>query len=173
MGRRGEALGLQGEKGSPRPLCPVGCRMSDDTEVEVMPMLLHPSVQFRHSVMSDSFRPHGPQHTRLPCPLPTPRACSDSCLLSRWCHLTISSSHPLHLLPSTIPSIRVFSSESVLRIRWPNYGNFSFSISPMNIQDWFPLGWTGWISSQSKGLSRVYSSTTVQKHQFFSAQLSL
>ena len=81
---------------------------------------------------------------------------------------------PLLLLPSVFPSIRVFSSESVLHIRWPKYWSFSFSISPSNdIQDWFPLGWTGWISLQSKGLSRVFSSTTVQKHQFFGTQLSL
>ena len=80
---------------------------------------------------------------------------------------------PLLLLPSIFPSIKVFSNESALRIRWPKYWSFSFSISlPMNIQDWFPLGWTGWISLQSKGLSRVFS-TTVQKHQFFGAQLSL
>ena len=81
---------------------------------------------------------------------------------------------PLLLLPPIFVSIRVFSNESVLRIRWPKYWSFSFSISlPMNIQDWFPLGWTGWISLQSKGLSRVFSNITVQKHQFFGAQLSL
>ena len=81
--------------------------------------------------------------------------------------------HPLLLPPSIFPSIRVFSNESALRIRWPKYWSFSFSISPsMNIQDWFPLGWTGWISLQSKGLSRVFPNITVQKHQFFSAQLS-
>ena len=85
---------------------------------------------------------------------------------------------PLLLLPSVFPSIRVFSNESALRIRWPKYWSFSFSISPSNelisfrIQDWSPLGWTGWISSQPKKLSRVFSNTTVQKHQFFCAQLS-
>ena len=82
--------------------------------------------------------------------------------------------HPLLLLPSTFPSIGVFSNESALYIRWWKYWSFSFSIVlPMNIQDWFPLGWTGLISLQAKGLSRVFSNTTVQKHQFFSAQLSL
>ena len=82
--------------------------------------------------------------------------------------------HPLLLLPSIFPSIRVFSNESVLCIRWPNIGvSASASVLPMNIQDWFPLGWIGWISSQSKGLSRVFSNTTVHKHQLFSAQLSL
>jgi len=94
-----------------------------------------------------------------------------------WVSDAIQPSHPLSsplLLPSIIPSIRVFSNESALCIRWPEYWSFSFNISPSNeYQDWFPLGWTGWISWQSKGLSRVFSSTTVQKHQFFSAQLSL
>jgi len=81
--------------------------------------------------------------------------------------------HPLLLPPSIFPSIRVFSNESVLCIRWPKYWSFNFSIVlPMNIQDWFPLGWTGWISLQSKALSRVFSNTTVQKHQFFGAQFS-
>ena len=80
---------------------------------------------------------------------------------------------PLLLLPPIPPSIRVFSNESALRMRWPKYWSFSFSISPSNEpQDWSPLEWTGWISLQSKGLSRVFSNTTVQKHQFFSAQLS-
>ena len=90
------------------------------------------SVQFSRSVMSDSLQPHGLQHARLPCPSPTPRACSNSSPLSRWCHPTISSCHPLLLLPSIFPSIRVFSKESVLHIRWPNYWSFSFNISPSN-----------------------------------------
>ena len=78
---------------------------------------------------------------------------------------------PLLLLPSIFPSIRVFSNDSALHIRWPKY--WSSSVLPMNTQDWYSLGWTGWISLQSKGLSRVFSNTTVQKHQFFGAQLSL
>ena len=94
-----------------------------------------------------------------------------------WVGDATQPSHPLLsplLPPSIIPSIRVFSNESVLRIRWPKDWSFSFNISPSNeFQDWFPLGWTGWISLQSKGLSRVFSNTTVQKHQLFSAQLSL
>ena len=82
--------------------------------------------------------------------------------------------HPLLLLPSIFPSIRVFSNESTLHIRWPKYWSFSLNISPSkNTQDWSPLGWIGWISLQSKELSRVFSNTTVQKHQFFGAQLSL
>ena len=81
--------------------------------------------------------------------------------------------HPLLLLPSIFPSIRVFSNDSVLRIRWPKIGVSALaSVLPMNTQDWSPLGWTGWISLQYKGLSRVFSNTTVQKHQFFSTQLS-
>ena len=94
--------------------------------------------------------------------------------------LVMPSSHlilcrPLLLLPSIFPSIRVFSNESALLIRWAKYWSFSFSASvlPVNTQDWFPLGWTGWTSLQSKGLSRVFSKTTVQKHQFFGTQLSL
>ena len=122
-------------------------------------------LQFSHSVMSNSLQPHRLQHARLPCPSPTPGVYSNSCPSSRWCHPTISSSVILLLLPSLFPSIRVFAKESVFHIRWPKYWSFSFSISPsMNIQDWFPLGWTGWISLQSKGLSRVFSNTTVQKH---------
>ena len=82
--------------------------------------------------------------------------------------------HPLLLLPSIFPSIRVFSNESLIHNRWQKHWSFSISISPSNeFQDWFPLGWTGWISLQSKGLSRVFSNNTVQKHQFFSTQLSL
>ena len=82
--------------------------------------------------------------------------------------------HPLLLLPPIPLSIRVFSNESILLIRWPKYWSFSFtSVLPKNTQDWFPLEWTGWISLQSKGLSRVFSNTTVQKHQFFCTQLSL
>ena len=106
-------------------------------------------------------------------------------LLKLMCiELVIPSNHlilccPLLLLPSIFPSIRVFSSESVLHIRWPKYWSFSFSIRPsleglsLDSQDWFRLGWTGWISLQSKGLPRVFSSTTVQKHQFVGTQLSL
>ena len=130
------------------------------------------SVQFSCSVVSNSLRPHGLQHTKPPCPSPTPGAYSNSCPQSQWCHSAISSCFPLLLLPSIFPSIRVFSNELAFLIRWPKYWSFSFSISPSNeYSDWFPLGWTGWISLQSKGLSRVFSNTTVQKHQFFSIQL--
>ena len=101
---------------------------------------------------------------RLPCPSPTTGAYSNSCLTRQWC---IQPSHPL-LLPSMFPSIRIFSNKWALHIRWPMYWSFSFSISPSNeYSGQFPLGWTGWISLQSKGLSRVFSNTTVQKHQLF------
>ena len=121
-----------------------------------------------------TLQPHGLQHARPPCPLPAPSVYSNSCPSSQWCHPNISSCFPLLLPPSIFPSIRVFSNKSVLRIRCPKYWSFSFSISPSNeFQDWFPSGWTGWISLQSKGLLRVLSNTTVQKHQFFSAQPSL
>ena len=111
---------------------------------------------FSHSVMSDSLQPHRLQHARLPCPSLFPRVCSNSCPLSQWCHLTISSCHPL-LLPSIFPSIRVFSSESALRIRWPKYWSFSFSISPSNeYSGLISLGRTGLFSFQSKGLTRLF-----------------
>ena len=130
--------------------------------------------QFSCSVVFDSLQPHGLQHPRPPCSLPTPRVYSNSCPLSRWCHSAISS--------SVIPFSSCFQS-------FPASGSFpvsqffasggqhtrasaSASVLPMNIQDQFPLGWTGWISLQSKGLSRVFSNTTVQMHQLFSVQLT-
>ena len=132
------------------------------------------SVQFSRSVVSDSLWPHEPQRTRHPCPSPTSRFHPNPCPLSRWWHPTISSSvipfcsctqsfpasgsFPMSQLTSGDQSIGVSTSASVFR---------------MSIQDWFPLGRMGWISSQSKGLSRAFSNTTVQKHKFFIAQLSL
>ena len=129
---------------------------------------------FSHSVMSNCLWPHGLQHTRLPCPLLSPGVCSNSCPLSQWYHPTISSSvASLLLLPSIFPSIRVFSNKLALCIKWPKYWSLSFNISPSNeYSGLIPLGLTGLISLQSKGLVIVFSSTTVQKHQFFSAQLS-
>ena len=172
---------------------------------------------FSHSVVSDSLRHHGLQHARLPCPSPSPRACSNSCPLRGYICYSVAqscltlcdpmdcsmpgcpvlyhlleffqthvhwvgdanqpshslSSHPLLLLPSIFPSIRVFSNKSVLRIRWPKDSSFSFSIilskeHPGLIS--FRMDW--WISLQSKGLSRVFSNTTLQKHQFFGTQPS-
>ena len=105
---------------------------------------------------------------------PTPGVYPNPCPLSLWCHPTISTCCLLLLLPSIFPSIGVFSNESALCTRWPMYWSFSFNVVlPMNTQDWSPLGWTGWNSFQSKGLTRVFSKTTFQKHQFFSSQLSL
>ena len=132
-------------------------------------------VQFSRSVMSDSLRPHELQHARPPCPSPTPEGHSNSCPLSRWCYPAISSSVvPLASCLQSLPAIRVFSNESVLGIGEQSIGvSAATLVFPMNIQDWFSLGWTGWISLQSKGLSRVFFNTTVQKHQFFGAQLSL
>ena len=127
---------------------------------------------FRCSVMSDSLQSHGLQYSRLPCPSPSPGACSNPCPLSQWCHPTISSS-VIPLLQS-FPASGSFQMSQFFTSGGQSIGvSASASVPPMNIQDWFPLGWTSWISLQSKGLSRVFSNTTVQKHQFFSAQLSL
>ena len=129
------------------------------------------SVHFSCSVMSNSLRPHGLQHARPPCPSPTPGACSNSCPSCRWCHPTISSSViPYILPPSIFPSIRVFSTESALCIRWPKYWSFSFSISPSNEYSGLISFRTDWLDLLAVGLSSVFSNTTVQKHQFFSAQ---
>ena len=126
--------------------------------------------QFSCSVVSNSLRPHGLQHAR-----PLSITNTQSLLKLKSIVLVKPSNqlilcHPLLLLPSIFPSIRVFSKESLLHIRWPKY---SALVLPMNIQDWFPLGWTCWISLQSKELSRVFSNTTVQKHQVFGTQVSL
>ena len=131
--------------------------------------------QFSRSIMSDSLRPHGLQHARLPCPSPTARAYSNSRASIRWCHPIISSS----VIPfsSHLQSFPASGSSPVSQFFMSGGQSIGISASasvlPMNIQDWSPLGWTGWISLQSKRLSRIFSNTTVQKHQLFSAQLSL
>ena len=127
------------------------------------------SVEFSHSVMSGSLQPHGLQHSRLPCWSLTPRACSISCLLSQWCHPTVSSSViPFSCLQS-FPASGSLTMSQLFTSGGQIIGiSASASVLPMNIQDWFPLGWTGWISLQSKGLSRVLSNTTVEKHQCYS-----
>ena len=133
------------------------------------------SVQFSCSVVSNSLQLHGLQHTRPLCLSPTPGVYSNSCPLSWWCHPTISSS----AIPfsSHLPSFLALGSFQMSQFFESGGQSMgaspSASVLPMNIQDWSPLGWNGWISLQSKGLSRVSSNTTVQKHQSFSAQLSL
>ena len=124
--------------------------------------------------MSHSLRPHESQHTRPPCPSPTPGVYSNLCPSSRWCHLAISSSVvAFSFCPQSLPSSGSFPVSQLFAWGGQRTGvSASASVLPVNIQDWFPLGWTGWISLQSKGLSRVFSKTTVQKHQFFSSQLS-
>ena len=135
----------------------------------VLPLQIS-SVQFSHSIVSDFLWPHGLQHARLPCPSPTPGACSNSCPSSRWCHPAISSfvipfSSRLQSFPASGSfQMSQFFASGGQKIRV----SASASVLPMNFQGWFPLGWTGWISLQSKGLSRVFSNTTVPKHQFFS-----
>ena len=132
------------------------------------------SVQFSHSVISKSLQPHGLQHTSPPCLTPTPRVYSNSCPLSQWCHPTISSSVVPFSCLQSFPASGSFPMSQFFTSGGQNIKvSASASILPMNIQDWFPLGWTDWISLQSKGLSRVFSNTAVQKLQFFSAQLSL
>ena len=132
------------------------------------------SVQFSHSVVSDSLRPHESQHARPPCPSPAPGVYSDSCPLSWWCHPSISSSVvPFSSCPQSLPASGSCPMSQLFAWSGQSTGvSASASVLPMNTQDWPPLGWTGWISLQSKELSRVVFNTTVQKHQFFSAQLS-
>ena len=132
------------------------------------------SVQFSHSVVSDPLKPHGLQHTRPPCPWPTPRGYSNSCTSRWWCHPTISSSViPFSSHFQCFPASGSFQMSQLF-----TSGGQSIEVSalasvlPMNIKDWFPLGCSGWISLQSKGLSRVFSNITVQTHQFIGTQLS-
>ena len=132
------------------------------------------SVQFSRSVVYDSSWPHGLQHTRLPCPLPTPRACSNSCPLSWWHHPMSSSSNiAFSFYLQSFPASGSFPVSQFFTSGGQSIGvSISASVLPMNIQDWCPLRSTGLISLLSKGLSRVFSSITVQKHQFFGAQVS-
>ena len=135
--------------------------------------ILFSSVQFSCSVVSDSLRPHESQHTRPPCPSPTPGVYSNSCPSSRRCHPAISPFViPFSPCPQSLPASGYFPMSQLFGWGGQSIGvSASASVLPMNTQDLSPLGWTGWISLQFKGLSRVFSNTTVQKHQFFSAQL--
>ena len=133
------------------------------------------SVQFSLSVMSDSLRPHEPQHTRPPCPSPTPGVHSKPCPSSWWCHSTVSFSVvPFSSRTQSFPASGYFQMGHLFASGGQCIGvQVSTSVLPMNTQDWSPLGWTGWTSLQAKELSTVFYKTTVQKHQFFGAQLSL
>ena len=144
-------------------------------EYMVNKVLEFSSVQFSHSVVSNSLRPHELQHARPPCPSPTPGVHSNSCPSNRWCHPAISSSVvpfsswlQFFSASGSFPMSQFFTSGGQSIGLWA-----SASVLPMNIQDWFPLGLTDWISLQSKGLSRVFSNSTVWKRQFFSSKLSL
>ena len=153
----------------PLPVCGPWCTLPSNTGTTKATN----SVQFSRSVVSGSLWRHGLQHARLPCPSPTPGVYSNSCPMSQWCHPIISSSvipfsSHLQSFPASFQMSQFFASGG------QSIGvSASASVLSMNIQDWFPLGWTGWISLQSKGLSRVFSNITIQKHQFFSIQLSL
>ena len=136
------------------------------------------SVQFSCSVMSNSLRPHEPQHARPPCPSPTPGVYPNSCPLRQWCHPAISSSvFPFSFCPQSFPASGSFQMSQHFTWGGQSIGiSASTSVLSINTQHWSPLGWRsplGWISLQSKGLSRVFSNTTVQKHQFFTTQTSL
>ena len=140
----------------------------------VLPKSVINLIQFSSSVVFDSLQPHELQYARPPCPSPTPGVHSDSRPLSQWCHPAISSSFiPFSSCPQSLPASESFPMSQLFAWGDQSIGVLaSASVLPMNTQDWSPLGWTGWISLQSKGLSRVFSNTTIQKHQFFSAQLS-
>ena len=133
------------------------------------------SIQFSRSVVSGSVWPHELQNTRPPSPLSTPGVHPNPCPLSQWCHPTISFSViPFSSCPQSFPSSGSFQMSQLFAWGGQSTGvSASSSVLPMKTQDWSPFGWVGWITLQSKGLSRVFSNTTVQKHQFFSSQLSL
>ena len=141
---------------------------------EIKESISRDSVQFSRSVVSDSLRPHELQHARPPCPSSSRGGHPNSCALSRWCHPAISSSViPFSSCPESLPASGSFPMGQLFAWSGQSTGVSALaSVLPMNTQDWPPLGWTGWISLQSKGLPRVFSSTTVQRHQFFGAQLS-
>ena len=147
----------------------------EDVTREGLSPIWFSTVQFSRSVVSNSLGPHELQHARPPCPSPTPGVYPNSCPLSWWCHLTTSSSVvPVSSCVQSFPTSGSFQMSQLFASGGQKIGvSASTSVLPMNTQDRFPLGWTGWISLQPKGLSRVFSNTTVQKHQFFSVQLSL
>ena len=144
-------------------------------DINTFQVILTRSVQFSRSVVSNSLWPHELQHTRPPCPSPTPGVQPNACPLSRWCHPSISPSVvPFSSCFQSFPTSGSFQMSQLFTSGGQSIGvSASTSILPMNTQDWSPLGGTSLISLQSKGLSRVFSNTTVQKHQFFGTQLSL
>ena len=160
---------------SPGDLPNPGIEPSAPELADSLPSHLGSLVEFRHSVMSYSLRPHGLQHARIPCPSPTPGACSNLCPSSQWCHPTISSSViPFSSCLQSFPSIRVFSNESVLCIRWPKDCGFSFRISPSNEYSGlisFRIGWFDLLAVQ--GTLKSLLQHQFQKHQLFGTQLSL
>ena len=141
--------------------------------VKYIAIMFYISVQFSRSVVSNSLQPHELQHTRPPCPSPTPRVHPNPCPLSRWCHPTIVSSViPFSSCLHSFPASESFRIRQSFASGVQSIGDLaSSSVPPMNIRDWFPWGSTGWISLLSQRLSRVFSNTTVQKHQFFGAHL--
>ena len=149
--------------------------LSKKSEWNISSVYLTSSIQFSCLVMLDSLWPHEPQHARPLCPSPTPGVHPNPCPLCQWCHPIISSYViPFSSCPQSFPASGSFQMSQLSAWGGQSIGvSASTSVPPMNTQDWSPLGWTGWISLQSKGLSRVFSNTTVQKHQFFGAQLSL
>ena len=136
-------------------------------------MLQFSSIKFSRSVVSDSLQPHESQHAKPPCPSPTPEVYPNPCPSSQWCHPAMSSSViSFFSWPQSFPALGYFPMSQLFA--WGSQSivvSASTSVLPMNNQNWSPLGWTGWIFLQSKGLSRVFSNTTVQKHQFFHTQL--
>ena len=140
----------------------------------IISITIFSSVQFSRSVVSNSLRLHESQHTRPPCPSQTPGVYLNSCPSSWWCHPAILPSVVPFSCPQSLPISGSFPMSQLFAWGGQRIGvSASASVCPMNTQDWSLLGWTGWISLQSKGLSRVFSNTTVQKHQFFGTQLSL
>ena len=152
---------------------PINISFSEQMTVDSSPYQFS-SVHFNRSVMSDSLWPHEPQHARPPCPSPTPGVHPNPCPLSRWCHPTISSSGvPFSSCLQSFPASGSFQMNQFFASGGQSIRvSASTSVLPTNTQNWSPLVWTGWISLQSKGLSRVFSNTTIQKHQFFCSQLS-
>ena len=148
--------------------------MAHQNQTSVYLISLYISVQFSRSVVSDSFRPHESEHARPPCPSPTPRVYSNSCPRSPWCHPAISSSvAPFSSCPQSLPASESFPMGQLFAWGGQSTGISALaSFLPKKTQGWSPSEQTGWISLQSKGLSRVFSNTTVQKHQFFGSQLS-